>query len=231
MIPILRLIVILWLSASVFSSRAYGQEAKIVYTNEQAIDPDRYSDIKGDPMFFPDWAQGSIMRNDAMIFEDVTLNYNGYNQNWEVRTDKGMIELDGNQLLRVVVQSETNENLRDHIPTEELAFQRNLHPRFEDKFAVILYRDYEVMLVKEFWVDVSSHTVQTVGKAVKFNRFNRKELYYLKANGALTQLRLKKSDVLELLDHSAVKDYVKKNKMKLNSEEELVEVVSLWRRS
>ena len=85
-------------------------------------------------MYFDEWVTGSIMRNDAMIFEDLQLNYNGYTKTIEIVKDGKLIELDGKLYLRVDIDADNNPHERELISSDDFAMQRNFHPRFGDEF-------------------------------------------------------------------------------------------------
>ena len=205
-----------------------AQESEIVYTNQQEIDPERYSDIKGDPMYFDQWIIGSIMRNDAMIFEDLKLNYNGYSKTIEINKDGKLIELEGDLYLRVDIDASKNPDQAGAITSEDFAMQRNFHPKFGDDFVFILYHAPNITLIKQFWADVSKHEVQDVGKTVEFKRFNRKELYFVRMKGALEMVKLKRKSVFEVFDDPRIAEYVKSQNLRLTTEQELVELAKFY---
>lgn len=205
-----------------------AQNDKIAFTNSKPVDDKRYSDIKGSPMYFKDWVTGKIIRHDALIYEDVLLNYNGYTRTFEIKTGDEMIELDGDVYLRVDVDAADNPDAIDRIPTEHFAFQKNLHSRFSDQFVIILFAENDVMLIKEFKVDIAKHTIQDVGKAIDFKDFQRKEIYYLKADGKLTSLRYKKKVILGAFDSPEVEPYIKEHKLRLKTEADLIQLAQFY---
>jgi len=216
------------LLVAVLLCTAHSQNREITYTNSKPIKENRYDDIKGNPMYFEDWVTGKIMRHDALIYEDVVLNYNGYSRTFEIKTGDEMIELDGSVYLRVDVDAADNPHAADRIPTEDFAFQKNLHSRFNDDFVIILFAENDVMLIKEFRVNIAKHTIQDVGKSIDFKDFNRKELYYLKADGRLTPLRYKKKVILNAFDKPEVESFISENKLRLKTEADLIALARFY---
>ena len=106
--------------------------------------------------------------------------------------------------------------------------QRNFHPKFGDDFVFILYHAPNITLIKQFWVDVSMHEVQDVGKTVEFKRFNRKELYFIRMKGALEMVKLKRKSVFEVFDDPRMEEYVKSQKLRLTTEQDLVELAKFY---
>lgn len=205
-----------------------AQDKEITYTNSKPIKEDRYKDIKGSPMYFKDWVTGRIMRHDALIYEDVQLNYNGYTNTFEIKNGTEMIELDGAVYLRVDVDAEDNPEAADRIPTKHFAFQKDLHPRFEEKFVIILFAENDVMLIKEFRADIAKHTIQDVGKKVDFKDFKRKENYYLKSKGQMKSVRFRKKNILAAFDSPEIEEYIKENKLRLREEADLIELAQYY---
>jgi len=205
-----------------------AQDREMTYTNSKPIMENRYDNIKGSPMYFDDWVTGKIMRHDALIYEDVILNYNGYSHAFEVKDGDKMIELDGKVYLRVDVKSADNPDAADRIATTDFAFQKGMHPRFEDKFVIILFVENDVMLIKEFKADIAKHTVQDVGKSIDFKDFKRKEIYYLKADGELKSIRFKKKVILSAFDSPEVESYIIEHKLRLKSEADLIELAQFY---
>ena len=212
-----------------FAIAAIGQSQEIKFENEKPIKEDRYGDIEGSPYYFKDWVIGKLMRNDALIYENVELNYNGYSKSFEVRNGEKMVELDGGLFLRVDVDVSDNPEQADLIPSDEFAFQRDIHPKFKDEFLVVMCVSGDVMLLKQFSVNIAKHTVQNVGAAVDFKRFNPSRLYYLQTLDGIELLKTsKKKSVLEIFNSDAVSEYVKVNRLKFDKEEDLIELVRFY---
>lgn len=207
----------------------YGQSDEIKFENEKPIDPKRYGEIEGSPYYFDEFVVGKVMRNDARIFDGVELNYNGYSKSFEVRKDGKMIELDGQAFLRVDVDIEDNPGYTDEILNDDFAFQRDMHPKFAREYLIVLYFQPSVVLLKKFEVTVAKHTVQNVGAAVDFERFNKKEIYYLKHPKGMDMLKVsKKKSAFQVFDDARVEVYAKDNKLKLDREQDLIQLVEYY---
>ncbi len=226
-----RLILALLVSLCVFiaSSALHSQSQSIKFENEKPVDPSRYGEIEGSPYYFDEFVIGKVMRNDARIFEGVELNYNGYTKTFEVRKEGSMIELEVQSFLRVDVDVEDNPEQADLILSDDFAFQRDIHPKFAREFLIVLYFEPAVILLKKFEVTIAKHTVQNVGAAVDFERFNKKETYYLKHPKGMDLLKLsKKKSVYEVFDDSRVEAYARENKLKLDREPDLIQLVTYY---
>ena len=83
-------------------------------------------------------------------------------------------------------------------------------------------------MIKQFWVDVSKHEVQDVGKTVEFKRFNRKELFFVRKEGSLEMVKLKRKAVLDQFDDPRIAEYAKSEKLRLTTEQELVQLARYY---
>lgn len=223
----LRSVILLFMLISV-SAVSVAQDEEIQFSNMETIDPNRYEDTRGNPYYFETWVTGSIIRNDGFIFENIKMNYNGYTKTFDVLAGHAIIELEEKMYLRVDIDAEVNQHQGHIIMTDDFAFQRNLHPRFDEGFVIILLNENTTMLVKEYWVDAANHEVQELGRTITYKRFNRKANYFIKSEGQLQPIRLKKKNVLETLDRPEVEKFVEDNKIRLDSERELIEVVRFY---
>ena len=197
-------------------------------SNARGIDEDRYDGIEGDPMFFKDWVIGTVITSDARVMEGIELNYNGYSGSVEVKRGDEMIELDPKRYLRMEVTREQNPGVDKIEEGSRLAFQRGLDARFGDDFIIVLFGQPELMLLKEFQVDIAEHVVQNVGKTERFQMFNRKYVYYVKRGKTVSVLRLKKKTVLQELDEPQLNDYVKSERLDLTKESDVLQLFEYY---
>ncbi|MDX1476130.1 MAG: hypothetical protein R3301_00445 [Saprospiraceae bacterium] len=202
-----------------------AQADSLLLVNSQAINDDRYDDIKGSPFLFKEPVKARIIRNDANIFDGVWLNYNGFTKELEVRSGDQMIELDRTWYLRVEIAAADNPHIADEIIGDKLVMQRGIHQKFRDQFTILLFVGDDLFLIRDFDVEKRTNTVQDVGKSVEFEKFNVRNHYYIKRRGKLTQIRLKKNSVIDALDSPEVEAYIKSNKLRCSTVEEVIQVL------
>lgn len=223
-IAILAVLVVGWLMPAALGAQADS----LLLVNSKTVDDRRYDDIKGSPFLFKNPVKARVIRNDANIIDDVMLNYNGYTRNFEIASGDAMIELDRSWYLRVEIPAADNPEVADEIIGDKLIFQRGIAAKFNDQFTMLLYVGDDLFLIKDFNVEKRTNTVQDVGKTVEFEKFTPRRHYYIKRRGKLNQIRLKKKSLIDALDNPEVEKYIKSNKLRCDSEEEVIQVLEFF---
>ena len=77
-------------------------------------------------------------------------------------------------------------------------------------------------------VRIAKHTVQDVGRTVDFEKFDKNTLYYLKVGDEVTQLRLRKKWLSELLEVEGFDSFLKKEGINLAEEGDLVKAIAYF---
>ena len=215
-------ILIILLFSVLFSLDFYEMKAQsedILLTNSKKIDKNRYRDIKGSPYFFEDWQKGKVISAEAEAIENVMLNYNGYTKGFEIKMNDRFIELDEKWYVRVIVEG----------AEEEIIFQRNFLPPFNGKFSRQVYKGKDITVLQEFNIKIAKKTINNVGKKVEFQRFIPVEQYYLIEGQKAKYFKLKKKNILaELGNSTKLEAFIKKEKMKLDSEADLKKLLTFY---
>jgi len=198
-----------------------AQETDVLMLNSKSIDSERYKGVKGTPYIFKDWRSGKLISADADAIEGLTLNYNGKSGGFEVRKDNRFIELNPKWYIRVVVEGDKGE--------EPIIFQKNFLPPLKDKFTRLVYKGNKISVVEDFISKIEIKVINNVGKKEELKRFYSKRSYYLIKDRKPTYLKLKKKNVLALLGNTKeLETYLKKEKMKLNSEKDLIKLLEYY---
>ena len=207
---------------TLIAGSAYSQ-AKISFSNAQTIDPDRYAKIKGDAYFFKDFVSGEIIDMEGVTYEDVLINFNAYEEAFEVRNGDRFIKLDGIYYKQVVMEGPEGD---------KVTFVRGVHPDFRGKFIQLLHKSDKCTLVKKFKVNFQETTANTVGRTEVFQRFMPlKEYYLVTSTGAsgIQQLKLNKKKLIQTLGHKKeLESFIKKEKIDISTEDGLVSLVEYW---
>lgn len=214
----LLLIVFVFLGIAELSAQ---KDVEIV--NGKSINPNRYDRYIGDPYWFDDWREATLVNNDFLVMEGILINFNGDTREVEVRKGDEFVELARSYYLRIEIEPLPGEG------QETLIFQRGAHASFGDKFMQIMYRSNNFILAKEFYCDLVEPHVETIhGSNSKF-RFAKKEVVHFCENGRSRVVRRKPAQIVKLFDgNAAMKNYLKKNKPNLRSDEELVKLFRFY---
>ena len=197
-----------------------AQKGELLLTNSKEIEVDRYEDIQGSPYLFDSWIPGSITNMEAAITEVAEVNYNAHTHLFEIKKDQQYIELDPTWYIQVFLH-----------PTDSdvLTFQKAFHAELPPTFMQLLYQGTEAQLFKQVEKTISKKVFQDVGKTRTVKRFFEKTTYALIQDGQLYQFRLNKKSILKALGQKkAIESFLKENKLKLNSEEALLKVVTFY---
>lgn len=219
-LPLFFSILLLFFTNSVINA----QETDILMTNSRSIEEGRYQGVRGSPYLFKNWQKGKIISVDADAIEGVLLNYNGMTNGFEVKKGNSFIELDPKWYIRVVIEGEESD--------EPIIFQRNFLPPLKDKFTRLVYKGKKLKIIEEILTKIDTKVIHNVGKDEELKKFYTKTKYYLIKDRKPIFFKLKKKNVLAILEHSSeIEAYLKKEKMKLNSEEELIKLITFYEAS
>lgn len=204
------------LSLMLVSSVALAQNQIKLFTNAQNIDPKRYDEIKGNPMFFKDWQKGVIIDNKDSVYTSLKLNFNGFEEEFEVQRDsKNFIALDSKHYKRIVIES-------DEALNGQLIFEKSPTSKLRGKFLQVMHKGAKLSLYKYFEVRKGQVTVQDVGKTRVFENFQQLPSFYIYKDGKLSLLRMKKKVLIaELGRKKELESYIKKNKLSLKKDLDL----------
>lgn len=202
-----------------FPTQLVGQEKEVLLTNSKKIDTNRYKGILDSPYLFDEWLPGTIISQDADQIEANSFNYNAYTNTFEIQEGDRFIELDPAWYLRVILTPQ------DQKP---IIYQKAFHPSFKGVFMQLLY-DGEGQLFKQVEVNISKKTFQDVGKTREVERFVKRTTYHWIKNGTLKSFKLNKKQILKTLQNKKVlESFIKRHKLKLNKEEQLIQLMSFF---
>ncbi len=187
--------------------------------DQDAIERDRYKeDIKGSPYLFDQWTKATVIDARGYSFQDISVNYNGYEKMFEAMQGDSIVGLENVSFLKVILPGEMDLYFSKELRDADIIFQNRIHPKFGNQFVQILYDGRRVKLLREYYKDLSKHTVQNVGKAVTFQRFTHRELTHLLIDGEISLIKLKKKQFLSKLGKvRKMEEFAKKENLKFDS--------------
>ena len=214
-------LIFLTLLLTVFTFQLTAQKQLLLVENAIEIDTDRYKDIKASPYLFEDWAVATLVGTRGEETRDIKINYNGYNQEFEILTKGKHITLNTDAYKEIKITSPDGK--------EEFFFKRGLHKKFALKFALVVYNGEKVKFLEEFIYEISDKKFQNVGETIVMKRFIKKSCYYILQNDELIKVKRKKKDLIKALGHkSELEKFIKKNKLKLNSRDEIQKLFAYY---
>ena len=195
--------------------------------NNNPIEENRYKDIKRTPYLLNQFTYGILLGIDGNFIDSVLLNYNGYSKEFEYRRADGkIITLDSRYYFRITLFSnDFNEYILQKFDSDTITFVRGLNISDARKFYIQIHRSENILVFKEFLVTLGVNEIQNVGNTISFKYFAPKSYYYLIKEGQPIRFLLKKKSILNAMDDKKISSFVKNEKLKLSSEQDLKRVL------
>ncbi len=207
-----------WLAVTSISA-----QTMISFQDAQKYDEKRYADIKGTAYLYKDFVDGYITGADGVKYDKVAINYNGYEESFEIKQGDQFITLDEQYYSEIKIAQEGKDTM---------TFIRGVHPIFKGKFIELIYRSETATLVRRHYVGLSETTVNNVGRKEEFKRFLKKTQVRL-ATGTgpkdIQTLKANKKKLVQALGHKKeLEAFIKNEKINLDTNAGLAAVIKKW---
>ncbi len=200
-----------------------GQRNSYMMFNSSSIDPDRYRDIKGSPYLFEEFQYGKTVNSKTEVIDSILLNYNGYTNNIEARKGDVFIELDAYHYPLVVIYDDEGN---------EVFYRRNTSKSLFNRYTRIVFTGVEFMVVEDFRSRVENKKVNDVGVIRENKSFVGKKNYFIVKDNKARLFKMKKKSILRTLGNEGELDaFLKKERIKLNSEENMIKLFEFFDKS
>jgi len=190
------------------------------FTNSQEIDEKRYEGIKGSPFLFEDWKNANLVDKKDSIYDDVKLNFNGYESNFEVLNGDKFISLDDTEFKSLSIQTEEGEYV----------FEKNLHKIFKNKLLLVVNKGATITCFMDYSVGLTENTINgNMGATTIIKRFKYDPKHYFIINGELQSMRLTKNKLISILGNKkAINSFIKINKLKLTEPLDVAKILKYY---
>lgn len=215
----------------VFNLEGQRDLSKVIFTNSQDVDRDRYDEIKGTPYLFEHYVLATIVSSNIDVYENILVNYNGYTKGFEAYEDNKFIELDARWYLRVEIDPQQNPVLVEIFGEDKLIFQRGIHPKFENIFVQVLYAGLRTTFFKVFEADLTKQKIEIPGQTLNVERFVEDIGYYLVDEGGLEPVTLRKKSLLKAMGKGKAKtleNFAEENEIDFASEREVIKFIDYY---
>jgi len=190
---------------------------KLYITNLIPVDTNRYKDYVGPAYFFDDHNIVDVKSLGGTLIENITANYNGLEDEWEIYHEGNFIQLPKNLYTDVLIQLEEGHHLYEDYPSE-FRFSSNAHPKLLDQYVIVLYEDENVKLYEQFYITENESKVETPGKTVVTKKLFRRSIYNLVIGEKMYDVKLSKKSIIKKIgSKKEVEEILKKTKNKLKS--------------
>lgn len=203
---------------------------KSIVMGQQAIDDSRYDGKEKSPYLFQEFATAKAYNSKKGESVEYLLNYNGHTNEFEFMHKGVKSAMDADYYDVIEVNNYTpSEHYSEKFASTGIKFMKGLDPKSPKSFSLVVYEDENMVLFKKFTARISKKEFNDPARGiVNIETFMPSFNYYLQEGSDVQSVGLNKKKVLSALDHSKVETYVKKNKIKLKSEAELVKLVGYY---
>ena len=208
-LPILTLLILVNLSYSILAQEVN----EVSFSNVQPFEENRYDGVQGSPYLLKGWAKATLIDGEGLTYPDLLANFNGYEQEVEIKTEGGYMVLDHVFYPSLVLETEGE--------TYSLVWGKQVG--LKQDWVISLYQGNTWSLTAVFRTVMSEHTIQNVGETLEVKRFKSLKEYYLVQGGQAQVIKMNKKKILALLgQEKEINSFLKEKRLKLNSEAGLI---------
>lgn len=210
-------------------SYAFSQEAELKI-KPKPVSINRYYEIVNEPFIFEDYVPCQLTETKSRKTYTAELRFNGYSGDFELLIDGKIYELDSYYYLKISMPVGT---LTDIIPekyiSDTLHFIRGIHPTDFDRFYISLYQSDRINIIKSIEIDLVERQLTDTGQGVQRKLFFPRFYYFYIKNGQAETMLLTKGSVQKAFGgDKRITAYIKENKLKVNNEKELMQVINYY---
>ncbi len=207
---------------------SFGQ--KNIVMGQQSIDDSRYDGKEKSPYLFQEFATAKATNFKKGKTVEYLLNYNGHTKEFEFIHEDVKSAMDAGYYDVIEVSDYTpSEHYPAKFASASIKFMKGLDPKSPKSFSLVVYEDDNLVLFKKFTAKINKKEFNDPARGVvNIETFSPTFNYYLQVGDETKSVGLNKKKVLSTLNSSKVDSYVKKNKIKLKSEDELVKLITYY---
>lgn len=198
----------------------WAQEVMYNTANETLMQKD-YTKIQGSPYLFKDWNKGTLYDIKDNVLALPAINFNGDIGKVVIQEEDNIIELNENLYNRIEIMVDgKKEVLVNRITPIDLTYYR------------AIYQSETHQALEKFESKLKEDdTVGTYGASGKRSKFINKTKFFLFKDGKLHEVNRNNKKIIEFLKSARLKGYLKKNKLNLKKDEDLVKALAYYESS
>lgn len=180
------------------------------------------SEVSGNTLLFQEFLKGDVKFKDGKDIKGLQLNFDALDNILLFKNSSTVIQ-EVSEPIKSFIIYET-KNGKDSLKTFESGFGKVLN--FDEKtFYEVLYNGKYKFLKK-----INKYIIETSGynAGTKSEEIREKLFYFIEIEGKLTQVSKNQKSIIGLFPEkeSLIKDFIKKNKLNLSNEEDIVILLS-----
>lgn len=195
--------------------------------NKPLLISEQYKNTDGSPYYNEEYLPGKIFDKDGKV-RDVVLKYDTYRDEVELLMD-GQVILIAQEIYPKFVIEEIDLELKK-VVSREFSNTYTLPGQKKNKYSQVLFSNSKVKILKAIQTVLVENSDPGFAGLVVNDRFDTKAFYFLvDGNNQVTELKLNTNAIVNALpNETELKQYFKKNKIKIKDEADLVELLNYF---
>lgn len=202
-----------------------GQLTNIQGLDNVVIRTKKYEDIKGSAYLYPTWNSGTLTDKSGKTYSNLLLKYDSYKDQVELNQDGQIMEVSALNYPKFTlsfVESSTNKVIKHSFSSGYNVEGFNRVSYFD------LLLEGRFTLLRKYKTSFIEDNVAGYGTSSTLKSFQSKTLHFvIDQNGVATEIKPNKKSVLEVFPQqaSSIEAFLKDRKMKIKSEDDLIDVI------
>ena len=194
--------------------------------NTELLYSKRYADFEGSPFVFDDWKTAVIQSQTGNTFEPVLLKIDAYSDELLMKKEKEEVLVNKSAVASVtIMEDERPVHVFKQLPVGNMGKHELVEILFEGNHAV--YKQYDVVMTR---IENNAGGYGGGGSSAERKKLTMNEIYYLKRGEEFVQFKPNKKGILGVLSDKEgdVASFIKKNKVKVNSDASLKQIMAYY---
>lgn len=199
---------------------SFAQGDPMYNSNNEVLTEQRYSKIQGSPYLFKAWNKGNLYDVKDQILPHASINFNGETGLLEIKEDEKTIQLNQNLYNRVEIMVDGKKNVFvNRITPVDLTYYR------------AVYQSDIMHFLEKFESKLKEEDVATYGASKSRSKFVNKTKHFVFKEGKMHEVSRNSKKLVAFLKSPRLKGYIKKNKLNLKKDEDLVKALAYYESS
>jgi hypothetical protein len=180
-----------------------------------------YTKFEGSEYLDENFVNGQILTLNAECFKDIPMRYNAFTDNIEVRLPNGNVSelIDPAQIFQILL----NKNVlvyTDYLSTDEK----------RKGFLFLLYDESSKLYRRNYKTYKEGTPSNGIIPEIPSKIVDKPNEYYIKRHSDISRLCNSRKDLLDIMNNhsSEIDDFLKREKIKVNREEDLIKVLTYF---
>lgn len=199
---------------------SFAQGDPMYNSNNEVLTEQRYSKIQGSPYLFKAWNKGNLYDVKDQVLPHASINFNGETGLLEIKEDEKTIQLNQNLYNRVEIMVDGKKKVFvNRVTPVDLTYYR------------AVYQSDIMQFLEKFESKLKEEDVATYGASKSRSKFVNKTKYFVFKEDKMHEVSRNSKKLVAFLKSPRLKGYIKKNKLNLKKDEDLVKALAYYESS